>query len=140
MFFRATRKDGNRLRSSSAGVARSGAAVTPPSNITVASDGQIAFTPTPPRIGRPASAPDISKEELEHVEQRLKIIKRSRASRKQNFAEAPNTTGADLPPAVTPPCLFYPVFNSNALPKHGQHVLEDMVGECLDVILFPGSA
>lgn len=60
--------------------------------------------------------------DVSSVEQRLKIIKRNRVSGKSDSQE----------PAGTSP-------SKTRLPKHEQHVIDAMVTECLDALLFPSA-
>lgn len=65
------------------------------------------------------------------VEQRLKIVKRHR----RNSLEAPGGN-VNLPKDDTH-IESYTVTRSSRLQKHEQHVIEAMVTQCLDALLFP---
>ncbi|KAG8343831.1 hypothetical protein TRVL_05347 [Trypanosoma vivax] len=41
-----------------------------------------------------------------------------------------------LPTAVTPPCAAYPTFDLVRPPKHEQHIVEALVSEVIDSVIF----
>lgn len=80
---------------------------------------------------------------MAHVEQRLRIIKRSRASSRRSPWEATSTAEEDAPvshspqlPSTTPPYAAYPTYNLTQLTKQEKQVLETLVNEFMGAIFF----
>ncbi|KAH9578203.1 hypothetical protein LSM04_007970 [Trypanosoma melophagium] len=108
------------------------------------------------RRERPSSAPSTNSSttnnsyDITRVEQRLRIVKRSRARRTpdmsyilSNSSPSPAPLPASLigvvpmPPAVDPPCGAYPMFDLSRRPQHEQNIIEALVTEMTDAIAFP---
>lgn len=79
-------------------------------------------------VFRPQDVSDVSL-----VEQRLKIIKRNRAS--SAAKTLPNSSGSPEYTELPSPSKVGAV----RLAKHEQHVVDAMVTECLDALLFPSA-
>ncbi|KPA81820.1 unspecified product [Leptomonas pyrrhocoris] len=100
-------------------------------------------------------------DEVQNVEDRLSIVKRSRtASAAKPFANRDSGSAAamlhspdfiqrsvDPSPSglggavaantgVVPPCSSYPTFNLTKLPKHEQHVMDALLSEFTEVLFF----
>lgn len=84
-------------------------------------------------------------QDIAHVEQRLKIVKRNRASAAARRTAGGAADGAQgskrespvpVQPTSIPPCSAYPTFNLARLPKMEQISVDALVADCLDVLLF----
>lgn len=80
------------------------------------------------------------------VEKRLCIVKRNRMRHIYDGTEGNDEDVTQmspptppLPPAIAPPCPAYPTFDLVRTPKHEQHLIEALVAELTDVIVFPSA-
>ncbi|ORC85561.1 uncharacterized protein TM35_000341730 [Trypanosoma theileri] len=109
------------------------------------------------RRERPSSAPSTGSSgnynnsyDIPRVEQRLRIVKRSRARQTPDMSYIPSNNSPSpspslvsslgavpMPPAVDPPCVAYPMFDLSRLPQHEQNTIEALVTEITDAIAFP---
>lgn len=92
----------------------------------------------------------VSPQDIAHVEQRLKIVKRSRANAavvrrsSGSLGNSPHqqTLERDSPTPMQPtsaaPCSAYPTFSLRRLPKREEQAIEVLVMDCLDTLFFGG--
>ncbi|CCW63239.1 unnamed protein product [Phytomonas sp. EM1] len=69
------------------------------------------------------------------VEERLMIIKRSRASSRSSA----NSSASPAVRAEVPPCEAYPTFNLSKPSRQDQQTLEALAAECMNALFFPKS-
>eukprot|EP00796_Vickermania_ingenoplastis_P006647 gene6647-4766_t len=89
-----------------------------------------AVSPNPSSLGPQLQRSESEVSDVSMVEERLRIIKRSRISGKAEPIDA-----ASLLPSPSRSSSV----GASRLPKHEQHVVDAMITECLDALLFPSA-